>query len=492
MRRDFRSEKDHGYALRMRSPVGFRRRSRLTVLVGIVVSLLLFYRVCLPEHHAVMFVPQDMDGTLIPGNSHIHLGSQDSQSWICPELGLASDVLVVLRTGATEALEKLPVHFDTTLRCVPDYVVYSDLEEEIHGHHVYDVLEGVSETLKSSAPEFQLYDHLRIHGREGLKNTTHLGSGPGGALENPSWRLDRFKFLPMVDKAFKRRPNARWFVFMEADTYLVWENLLGYLSLLDPNQAMYIGKHMYIGGILFAHGGSGFVLSAAAMRKVTEQRDAHLAEYDDYTAENWAGDMVLGKVLKDAGVPLYWAYPHFQGDPVSSFDHNVSKIERTPWCYAPITYHHMRNVDIHRFWNFEQTRKQDGKTNLLHGDVFKEYILPQIAARVDNWDNLSMDVEPDEAGPFEKCQLVCEAKADCLQFSYAAGKCSTSTQAILGESANTRCMEYSSAASKCIKWQEGTQFAGSIQSGWIMDRLSQYVADMDSMCSGVEKEKWVV
>ena len=88
--------------------------------------------------------------------------------------------------------------------------------------------------------------------------------------------------------------------------------------------------------------------------------------------------------------------------------------------------------------------------------------------------------------------MVCEAEAYCLQFSYAAGKCSTSTEVKFGESASIRCLEYSSAASKCIRWQEGTQPAGSVQSGWMMDRLSKYVVDMDRLCTGGEEARWVV
>jgi hypothetical protein len=493
MRRDFRDEKAQYYVPRRQSsPSGLRRRSRRTVLLGVAVCFLVLYKFLLPQRDGIDVHSRGTNDTSISGIPSAQQISQGAETPICPESPIANDVLVVLRTGATEALEKLPVHFETTLRCVPDYIVYSDMEEEIQGHQVYDVFEGISDELKASAPEFKLYDHLRTHGREGLKNTTHLGSGPDGALDNPSWKLDRFKFLPMVDNALKYRPNAKWFMFIEADTYMVWQNLLEYLSRFDHDQPLYIGKHMYIGQTVFAHGGSGFALSSAAIRKVTERRNANLAEYDEFTTKSWAGDMVLAQALKEVNVDLFWAFPHFQGDPVSSLDHNVSKLDKTPWCYAPITYHHMRPTNIQDLWNFEQTRQQIGRTQLLHRDVFKEYILPELYAEVNDWDNLSMDVESDDTGPFEACKLLCESKPTCLQFSYAAGKCSTSTKVVLGESAKTRCIEYSIAASKCIRWQEGTQFAGSIQSGWIMDRLEQYVADMDSMCGGDEEVRWVV
>jgi hypothetical protein len=492
MRHDFWDEKTTYYGPRRHSsPAGQRKRSRRAGLLGIAVCFLVVYQFLLPQQNETTVHPQGANDTSSSGLSSAQQISQGAETPLCPESPIANDVLVVLRTGATEALEKLPVHFETTLRCVPDYIVYSDLKEEIQGHQIHDVFEGISDELKASAPEFKLYDHLRTHGREGLKNTTHLGSGPGGALDNPSWKLDRFKFLPMVDKALLYRPNAKWFVFIEADTYMVWQNMLEYLRQFDPDQPLYIGKHMYIGQTLFAHGGSGFVLSSAAIRKVTEQRNANLAEYDEFTTKSWAGDMVLAQALKDVNVDLFGAFPHFQGDPVSSLDHNVTKLDKTPWCYAPITYHHMRPTDIQSLWTFEQTRQQIGKTPPLHRDVFQEYILPQLYAEVDDWDNLSMDVEVDDTGPFEACELLCHSKPTCLQFSYAAGKCSTSTKVVLGESAKMRCVEYSDAASKCIRWQEGTQFAGSIQSGWMMDRLEQYVMEMDSTCAD-EEVKWVV
>ncbi|KAF1936471.1 hypothetical protein EJ02DRAFT_506511 [Clathrospora elynae] len=417
----------------------------------------------LPHHHVIFDSPQ---------------GAEND---ICPRSSIADNVLIVVRTGATEALPKLPVHFETTLRCVSDYVIYSDYKEDVQGHHVYDIFDGISDTLKASVPEFELYVRLRIHGREGLNSTTHLGRGPSGSPENPSWKLDQFKFLPMVEKALRHRPSAKWFVFIEADTYLIWQTLLEYLALFNADKALYIGKHMYNGDVLFAHGGSGFVLSAAAMHK-----------YDEYTIKSWAGDMVLGKALRDVDVQLFWAFPHFQGDPVSSLDHSVTKIERRPWCYAPITYHHMREDGIRKLWAFEQGRQRRGESRLVHRDVFKEYVFPNLAARIDDWDNLSMGTEPSEMNSFEKCQTTCETDTNCLQYSYATGKCSTSSEVRLGNEASTRCEEYSVAASECIRWQGGIHHGRAIQSGWVMKRLLKYIKDMDNLCRGGDKDIWVV
>jgi hypothetical protein len=87
-----------------------------------------------------------------------------SDDVVCPSSELADDVLVVLRTGATESQEKLPVHFRTTLKCVPHYVVFSDMKEEVDGVEVHDVLGEVTEATKKDNDDFKLYRHLQQRG----------------------------------------------------------------------------------------------------------------------------------------------------------------------------------------------------------------------------------------------------------------------------------------------------------------------------------------
>jgi hypothetical protein len=459
---------------RIRSPIRFQRRNRLKLLVGVLFAVFVLYEHVLPR--------ADFDFH-IPGTSSGHA--------ICPSAPVIDDILVVIRTGATEAPTKLPVHFDTTLHCIPNSVIYSDYAETIAGHHVYDVLDEVSATLKASAPEFELYEQMKLHGRDGMNVTEHFGSGPAGS-ENPAWKLDKFKFLPMVDKAFRHAPEAKWFVFIEADTYLMWANLVAYLSMLDPKDDLYLGNPMYIGDVLFAHGGSGFVISQAAMRKVTEHRSTRVAEYDKYTAENWAGDMVLGKALKDVGVEMMQLFPHFQGDPVSSFNHFEMKQQRSPWCYAPMTYHHMRKGEIQRLWAFEKAWRRKGLGLLAHRDIFKEYLVPKFTTEIDDWDNVSIDAEPIVVTSLEACHAVCQAKTGCLQYSYMAGTCSTTTEVRYGNEAHRACTDYSGASGKCESWREQSQPGDTVQSGWMMERLLEHIKEKDSSCHETEDEMWVI
>ena len=159
------------------------------------------------------------------GKSPAHHHTEET---FCPKSKLATDVLVILRTGATESQEKVPVHFRTTLRCVPHFVVHSDLDEDIEGHTVHDVLKGVSEDTKTTNEDFKLYHQLQEHGRRGVKQqqvlTSLSGSSKGDYLrtDNAGWQLDKWKFLPMIDQALQEKPDAKWYFFMEADTYMNW------------------------------------------------------------------------------------------------------------------------------------------------------------------------------------------------------------------------------------------------------------------------------
>lgn len=403
-----------------------------------------------------------------------------SGDFICPQSGLTDDVLVVLRTGATESLEKIPVHFRTTLRCVPHFTVVSDMNEEIEGIEVHDVLGGISEQTKEEHEDFKLYHHLQKHGRSGLPEqniiTSMSGSAKGDYLQTDKegWRLDKWKFLPMMDHAYAKKPDAKWFVFIEADTYLGWSNLLEFLGKFDDTKPYYIGKHLYINDVEFGYGGAGFVLSNPAMHKVIEQRSEHVNEYEEFTKTHWVGDCALGKVLEDVKIPLHRAFPHFQGDSPASVDPAVTKIDRNLWCYPTITYHHVSPAEIEELWEFEQDWYSRHDITLRHRDVFMEFVRPKIDASVLAWDNLAADKEynahdhgtvgsPAERNAwksFDHCRALCESQTDCLQFSFNAGSCSISSKFSLG---------YARPKER-------------IRSGWMLDRVDDLFRNLEDRC----------
>ncbi|KAI0460091.1 glycosyltransferase family 31 protein [Xylaria acuta] len=477
-----------------------RRLRPVLLLAVIVITVFIYFRPTSIPLHTPQAAVSDRD---------------EEGGVVCPKSPLMKDVFLVIRTGATEAQEKLPVHFKTILTCIPDFIVYSDMDEIVDGHQVHDVLNEVNETIKRTAPEFQLYDHLLTRGREGLDYQTMFGSGPSGALDNPGWKLDKWKFLPMVDRALRERPRAKWFIFVEPDTYLMWTNMLEYLSHFDASKPWYIGKHMYASGVLFAHGGSGFALSRPALEKVSKHWRDKKTEIEQATLKGWAGDMILGKTLSDVGVSMFWAYPHLQGDSLTALDWAVEKLERQAWCYAATTFHHMNAEEITDLWQFEQTwyrRNPTGGAPLRFRDIFNNLIRHRLRAERTAWDNMSVGreysdealaklsqndvdnlslVEQNAHNSFEMCQATCEQQPRCIQFSFVPGKCSVSDELRLGHAADTQCLEYSNAAGKCVKEAATTgEDDDIVRSGWIMDRIPGYVYWLDEFCDKVD-DVWI-
>ncbi|KAL3444337.1 hypothetical protein BJX65DRAFT_173188 [Aspergillus insuetus] len=358
----------------------------------------------------------------------------------CAHLYGMDKILVILKTGATEALEKVPIHLDTTLRCAPHYAVFSDYEEDVAGVRTRDTLDSVGEETRQTNPDFGIYNRLRASGREGLTpgDWADDENGPYGKLGNPGWKLDKWKFVPMIDEALLVKSDAQWYVFIEADSYVIWRNMVQWLSRLDGNKPLYLGAPMQMGDQVFAYGGAGIVLSNPAMQLVSKYRAHNLTNVERMTADDWAGDHVLGLVLKDTGVPLVHSWPLLVPVRVWEFGFFTVVNGRNPWCYPAVSYHHMSPKDIQDMWLFEQQwfrLKKDAV--LLHRDVFQWYVYDAIESEKDDWDNFSSDNESESShrdlpATFDDCSRKCSLITDCLQFSFSGTGCLTSTTVVGG------------------------------------------------------------
>ncbi|KAJ6111998.1 hypothetical protein N7523_008059 [Penicillium sp. IBT 18751x] len=406
-----------------------RRFSRRVTAVAAAVALLFLYHIfslqsSLPHRRSR---PSDPD-------ANIQYAGEPSTG--CPPLPGIEDILVVMKTGVTEARQKVPIHFKTTLSCIPHYVIYSDFEEEIEGVKIYDALSTIDSNVKMRVQDFDIYNRIAGKGRKGLEQQDFADEDNTnfGKPNNPGWKLDKWKFLPMAQEALKFKPDAKWFVFMEADTYPSWPTLLAWLSKFDHKQPYYLGTETQIADVIFAHGGSGFMLSNPALTKVSEQYETRRAELDDYTDGHWAGDCVLGKVLADAGVNLHFSWPILQNSNLGELDEFTTELYRQPWCYIAVALHHLKAEDIEDLWKFEQRRwHEKNKRLLLHSDLFREFIYPEIAVSPSrlSWDNLSGEEQP-FAKSFEDCHEICDAQTTCVQFTFRENTCFTSSNPRLG------------------------------------------------------------
>lgn len=391
----------------------------------------------------------------------------------CRDLPGANDTVMILKTGSTELKDKLPIHFQTTLRCYPNYLIFSDHAEQYHGENIIDALEEVNASIKAEHEDFALYRRLQRFGRASLGESELSGpaslpqDGKTGMLTNPGWKLDKWKFLPMIRRTLEEYPDKKWYVFVETDTYIFWSTLLAYLAVLEPSKPYYTGSQMQIGDVLFAHGGSGFAISRPTLEKAVAQYLEHKEEVENFTSNHWAGDCVLGKVIKDSGTSLTWAWPIWLGIDIGNMDYNLTDYGHRLWCSPAVSYHHLSPSIVEDLWRFEQewiAREDTGSPAFLrHKDIYAEFILPRTSKPRRNWDNHA-DEARGPAASLQECRGICEEDKSCLQYSHSEdGTCLTTSRPNLG------------------------QASVGIQSEWLNERMSEFYAQ----AADCEGDGWI-
>ncbi|ORY59501.1 uncharacterized protein BCR38DRAFT_58439 [Pseudomassariella vexata] len=311
-------------------------------------------------------------------------------------------ILLVMKTGATEAFERLPTQLLTTLQCLPDFLLFSDMEQQIGKHHIYDVLADVEETAKAHNEDFDLY-------REQKECPVSQKSCVDARSEgHKAWNLDKYKFLPMMEKTWRMRPGRDWYIFAEADTYVFFANMVQWLREqrhFSPKEKIYLGSRSFIGGTPFGHGGSGYVMSGALLCHLIEDHPGIIKQYNVKGANECCGDLMLAMAIEEyEGIKINQAWPMFNGEKPSTLPFGPGH-----WCEPILTMHHMNAEEISSVWQFEQTRKTDwmrlpqwilqdvipylhARRTLLIKDLYHGLVAPKMHVSREDWDNLSDDV----------------------------------------------------------------------------------------------------
>ena len=142
-------------------------------------------------------------------------------------------------------------------------------------------------------------------------------------------------------------PRARWFIFVDDDTFVYTSSLETLLARFDSSEAHYLGlyhtprvdlewKEVHLA---YASGGAGYILSAGALSKLRPRLDAC---HEEYTG--WAGDIRVGKCLLDVGVRIEGleGFHHEVPEKYTWTDAGTKHIsnEATAERQPPITFHH--------------------------------------------------------------------------------------------------------------------------------------------------------
>ncbi|RHZ56605.1 uncharacterized protein CDV56_107576 [Aspergillus thermomutatus] len=333
---------------------------------------------------------------------------------------LLSRIQVVLKLGSSEPADRLHTHTATVTRCISNLIIVSDRESE--DHHIHDVLATYPPSFWVDLTDYETYKALQLGNGKPVDGTK-------------GWNLDRFKFLPMVEHAYRINPAAEWFIFLETDTYVFWDNVFRLLDHYDPQTSLYFGspapgrmdgdRQTY-----FAYGGSGFILSVSAVKKLLKREVGLYGQYKqpsvamqfaDLTKGDCCGDSVLGWALHQKGIELSGLWPMFNAHAL----HGIP-FDEVHWCQPVISLHKTQLADMNALIKFENQRNRTYP--LLYADLMDFLKLGTFAEKVDwdngDWGGFQERPESPAHSSFSACRTACHDHPQCLSYTYdSSGHC---------------------------------------------------------------------
>lgn len=394
--------------------------------------------------------------------------------------------MLVIKTGSQVVWQRLPVHLFTTTTLTPNYLIFSDLAERIGNVAIHDCLKDVQPKLREAHSQFRIYrDARKVKPFPGFtQKELAIPSVRPYNIEiakmnlKGGWDLDKYKNVPILYQTYRAFPDKKWYIFIDADSFLFVGNTLRYLNAnYDPKKPLYIGSQTLLGNELFAHGGTGYVLSGAAAKLAVVDHPKLEHAFEEYAIDHCCGDHVLSRVMDKVGVKLSYERGRMQGEPWYGI-----RWDDGTWCSKILTFHHVTQGDVQELWEFErymekslkEKKKNDGF--ILYSDLYHRFARPFLTSLEPQWDNLSNDkwIErpgypegfTDKKPPTEadlpnvkdedrrkkweeyfrftdlemaamkdkdKCNQACLESGSCLQWKWAAGKCVLNNSVIFGQ-----------------------------------------------------------
>ena len=270
---------------------------------------------------------------------------------------LLRDIQPVLKTGHGVVDVRVRPHLHSVSACLSHLLIFSDVDEKCEGRDIIDVIADLPAAAIERSDQLKTYRILQEFAANGS-----LADANETAREG--WRMDKFKFLPGVSRAWRMRPERRWYIFYEADTYIVWDNMFRLLENFDADSPLYFGSPTPgRNGTWFGNGGPGYILSREAMRRLVEDDWDHetgeylgtrlTANYWDTLIHDCCGDSVLGWALSNKNVSLGGLWPSFSPHPPHG-----TPFSDLYWCQPILTMHKPSEEDIMHLWRWQWEHRQ--------------------------------------------------------------------------------------------------------------------------------------
>lgn len=346
---------------------------------------------------------------------------------------LLQEYQVVLKVSSDEgAVTK--AHLSTVTSCISNLIIVGDRDERLGDRQVLDILAELPKSYESNNLDFQAYVE---------KKKAHI-EGETVKEAQRSFKLDRFKYLPMVDKAYTANPTAKWYVFLESDVYFFWDTLFRQLSQMDHRDPHYLGApHKGSDGRFFAYGGAGFVLSNGLMKKLIPPKTAGATEiprenrlahrFEAWVKEEQRGDAVLAYAIQNAtGVKLEALHPTFSSDQPRDV---MTTHDR--WCVPLLSLHQLKPELMENLWKWERTRPYNTAPFTYSSLLSYTHAFLAQGPSKEWWDNLSTAPVPNDRPAHrnaQSCGSECAADSNCLQWSFSQTVCRHADYIKLGNS----------------------------------------------------------
>lgn len=245
-------------------------------------------------HGSPGLLHKDLSGNSAEMSSPASVSSERFMEYEAME---TKDIALILKTGYEVYAERLPSQLETFASArygisPNNTIIVSDFEKTIEftDWHVHDVIAGFpwTETLKETE-KYRIYQAQLVNISSNVP-VPEVIAPPG--TNNEGWRLDAMKFIPGYKLAAETFPDAKWTVGVDDDTYVIWDNLLAFLSMLEHTKPLYIGAPCMMppSEIVFAHGGSVVVTSQAAMRQRFIEKTEGLRRWQEESLKWCCGD----------------------------------------------------------------------------------------------------------------------------------------------------------------------------------------------------------